>query len=772
MENHFLKGGIITVHDSQNCGALLQAYALQTVMTRLGIDCEFIDHNRFIKQDQKSENRIKVRKKKARSPKIIWFQAKGLPALRRDQPKRKKACDTFREKYLHVSKRKYTQVSEIMEEPPQYDLYICGSDQIWNPERFDTSEPFFLSFAPEGARKIAYAPSLGIDTIPDGLISDYKRLILGIDYVSVREEKGAELISSITGRNVECVLDPTFLLEKESWESLVKCDVAEKERYIFCYFLNYMSAYQIKKEVCAFAKKNDLKVIVFHPKCAAIDSSWIPAYGMGPIEFLDAIMNAELVITDSFHGTALSIKLEKEFFVYNAESELPFEKRGGRIDNILAKINLLNRKLGTKQVIKNETIDYEDVKRRLDLEIQKSMQFLRMATSFVNHAEKTEGIGLPADEEKCVGCGLCVNVCKHGAITGKLDKDGFWRPTVDRNKCIACGACVKLCPAVNKPVIPDGMKRMAYAAWNKDNAVRKNSSSGGIFSALATEILNNNGVVVGAAMQEDNTVRHIAIQRVEDLPKCRGSKYVQSSIENIYGLIEAALKEGKKVFFTGTGCQVAAIRTMFGRNENIILCDVVCHGVASPGVFADYLHDYELKTGKRVVKYIFRDESKGWNKPCVKIEYDDGTIEKRRWYKDEFIQAFSKNKTLRSSCFECRFSSYPRVSDITIADFWGAKKVGAIYNGDGTSLTIINSDKGEALFERIKNDLVFREVSFEDGIKYNKSAVSSSRKAAERDTLFYYYRKYGYDYIRQKYLLLPGFTKKVIRKVKRHIIGN
>ncbi|MBQ6052010.1 MAG: polysaccharide pyruvyl transferase family protein [Clostridia bacterium] len=761
--------GIITVHYSTNVGAILQAYALQTVVERLGLRAEIIDHNRFVTKPSKAENRTKVKKTKRSIP-VLFSQIKGLAAVYKDAPLKKEACDLFRNRYLHISSRKYTEINEIQEDPPIYSGYICGSDQIWNPERFQSSAPFFLSFAPEKSVKISYAPSLGVSDIPESMHLDYKRLINRLDFVSVREKSGAKLISSITGRDVKSVLDPTFLLDSEDYAAIASKDRLIHGKYVFCYFLNYMSAYRIRKELNAFARNNGLKVLMFQAKCTAIDPEWIPAYGLGPSEFLSAIQNANLVVTDSFHGTALSIKLEKPFFVYNAESDLPFASRFDRISNLLDKCSLNNRVLDIGQPVADIEIDYKNVNSLLQHEIFNSISFLQNALSAVNHREiPIEAFNLPYNKNSCFGCGLCSYVCPANALKIELDSDGFYRPAYEKGLCIHCGRCENGCPAINSPSLSDGLLKECYAAWNLDKTIQKTSSSGGIFSVIAKEIIQSGGIVVGASVSPDLSVRHISVDNSDELYKCRGSKYAQSLMGDIYPVIAEALKQNRYVLFTGTGCQVAAIRSCFGERENLVLCDVVCHGVGSPGIFADYLHNIEQTTSKEVSSFNFRDESRGWNKPCVKIDFKDGSEDKHRWYKDEYIRAFSKNRILRSSCFDCKYSSFPRMSDITIADFWGAKKVGAIYNKNGTSLVIINNAKGKNLFERIKINLQFKPVVFNDAIRFNRSAVSSSKKPDDRDTLFYHYKNDGFEYIRKKYLRVPGLPEKIINKLKHFL---
>ena len=653
MDNN-IKGhvGIITVHESNNCGALLQAFALQTVLEKLGYYAEFIDHNRFVTSKGETDHRI-VSKKKKKTLGVLFSQAKGLYAIKKDGPLKNKACTDFRNAYLHISKRKYTEITEIQNEPPKYDAYICGSDQIWNPERFINSSPFFLSFVSDNSIKISYAPSLGVSVIPDHLQDEYRNLIQRLDYVSVREEDGVDLISNITKKDVACVLDPTFLLEKESWLSIAKKERITNEKYLFCYFLNYMSAYRIRKELNEYATRNKLKVVMFQAKCASIDANWMPAYGLGPSEFLSAIEHAELIITDSFHGTALSIKLEKNFYVYSAESDLPFASRFSRITNILKKCDLCDRTLDIGKTIIDKEINYHTVDALLQSEIEHSIGFLKYALSNVHKNDTLENtINLPYDRTNCYGCSLCTHVCNRGALKMTLDEDGFYRPTYQKELCVNCGLCENMCPALHMPDVKDGSMKESYAAWNRDELVQIDSSSGGVFSSLAEHVIKHGGIVIGAAISKENVVQHVAIDNLADIKRCRGSKYAQSSIDGVYEIIAKALNANRQVLFTGTGCQTAAIRSFFGENENLFICDVVCHGVGSPGIFKDYLTSIEQQSNKRINHYCFRDESMGWNRPCVKIDFDDGSTDKHRWYKDMYILAFSKNKILSKNLFE------------------------------------------------------------------------------------------------------------------------
>lgn len=306
---------------------------------------------------------------------------------------------------------------------------------------------------------------------------------------------------------------------------------------------------------------------------------------------------------------------------------------------------------------------------------------------------------LICDSELCSGCGLCEVVCPVGAIKLIEDKEGFLRPVTDPEKCINCSKCKDKCPVnTGEGNVPEE----AYAAYSKNKEIRSGSSSGGVFSHLAEKVIEEGGVVIGAAFKEGLRVAHIAVERVEELSALRGSKYVQSDVRGAYADIEKYLKMGKKVLFSGTPCQCAAVKNLFGERKELILADFICHGVPTPALWEKYVNECHPKA----TKASFRDKNKGWEEFSMRIASEKG-VYSASLYKDPYLRLFLINTPLRPSCYSCSWKGERSVADITLADFWGISKVYPHMNDDrGTSAVLIRSEKGRKLYAEISKELV------------------------------------------------------------------
>lgn len=242
--------------------------------------------------------------------------------------------------------------------------------------------------------------------------------------------------------------------------------------------------------------------------------------------------------------------------------------------------------------------------------------------------------------DKCNGCEACANICPHFAISMNPDKHGFLHPFIDEEKCVNCGLCKKACSIENSNANRNSVK-VVYAAWNRNREVRLASSSGGIFTLLAEDVLKSNGVVYGAALI-DHSVQHIRINFPDDISKIRGSKYVQSHISNIYKQVENDLKSGKQVLFSGTPCQVQGLKNYLGKTySNLVCVDVICHGVPSPMVFRDYLVCLEEKQDSRVCSLSFRYKKPGWTVFSMKANFENGSSYINSKFKDPYLYFFS-----------------------------------------------------------------------------------------------------------------------------------
>lgn len=369
-------------------------------------------------------------------------------------------------------------------------------------------------------------------------------------------------------------------------------------------------------------------------------------------------------------------------------------------------------------------------------------------------------------KEDCCGCYACYNICPKECITMESDNEGFWYPKIDKNKCINCNLCKKICPIINKP---DGSlyEKKSYALFNKNEKIRLESSSGGIFSILAEYVINNHGSVYGAAFDEDFNVKHIKITSLQDIELLRGSKYVQSKINDIFKSIKFNLKNNKIVLFTGTPCQIAGLQSFLQKKyDNLILMDIVCHGVPSPLVWQQYINELEQNYKQNIKSIYFRDKSTGWKKYSVKFLFDKDEY-KNFGFKDIYMKGFLNDIYLRPSCYNCNFKGIERVSDITVADFWGIEKVLPELDDDkGTSLIVIHSKKGKQLFDKLSEKMISNDVNLNEAIKYNPSMISSVKYNGKRKDFFLELNS-GEELINliRKYTKI-SFEKRVKNKIK------
>lgn len=374
------------------------------------------------------------------------------------------------------------------------------------------------------------------------------------------------------------------------------------------------------------------------------------------------------------------------------------------------------------------------------------------------------------EKYKCSGCHACYNICPKNAIKMKEDKYGFKYPEVDNSKCINCNLCKKVCPIINSKTKKEEV-RTAYACYNKNEAVRKSSSSGGIFTLIATEIIKKQGVVFGAKFNKEFNVEHDYVEKVEDLYKFRGSKYVQSEIKDTYKKAKEFLERNRYVLFTGTPCQIEGIYSFLGKNyEKLYTQDIVCHGVPSKLVWEKYKKYLEGKFESKIINVDFRNKETGWDSYSVKITFDNKKEYIMKNSDDKYMRSFLRNTCLRDSCYNCNFKKIKRISDITLADFWGIQNIcPELDDNKGTSLVSINSKKGKDLFDTIKDEIVFKEVEIQEAIKYNPSMVSSSKEDKNRQKFFKNLERFDFNKLVDKYTYKPNLLKRIYRRLQNNM---
>ncbi|MCH5342818.1 MAG: Coenzyme F420 hydrogenase/dehydrogenase, beta subunit C-terminal domain [Acetatifactor sp.] len=331
---------------------------------------------------------------------------------------------------------------------------------------------------------------------------------------------------------------------------------------------------------------------------------------------------------------------------------------------------------------------------------------------------------------KCSGCSACYNVCPVNAITMEDDEEGFWYPKIDPSKCVRCDKCEKVCPYINK-ITAESDLQMCFAAYNKSEEERFISSSGGMFIALAKEILQEGGVVFGAAYDERYMVCHMAAENEKQLIELIGSKYLQSRIGTIYQEVHAQVKLGRKVLFVGCSCQISGLISFLGQNyDNLVCVDFICLGVPSPKVWSDYLDTFFIRDKINFVN--FKDKSLGWHTFSLRINSDDEEFV-RNGRETHFFSGFFKALYSRPSCSACIFKQGKRLSDITISDCWGYRKIAPeMDDNKGLSSVVIHTEKGRQLFFRVKEQVVYKEANLEDILKYNRNYNTSAAMGEQR----------------------------------------
>ena len=379
-----------------------------------------------------------------------------------------------------------------------------------------------------------------------------------------------------------------------------------------------------------------------------------------------------------------------------------------------------------------------------------------------------------ANKVDCCGCNACGDICGKNAIAFKTDNEGFWYPHVDKNLCIDCGLCDKVCPIQNKA---NHVKRytepIVFAAYTKDEAIRLDSTSGGIHSMLAMKMYEKNAYVGGAVYNLDHSVSQIVDDNPERLPDIRSSKYLQSNAEGVYKDIRSLLIKGKIVFFCGCPCQIHALYNYLGKNyDNLVTCDFICRGVNSPKVFLKYMEMLEKLFDSRATEIKFKNKKWGWHNFSLRVNFENGKEYcKDRYHDLFFIGYLQAGNFTRPSCYECHFKGFPQKADITLADFWGIEKVDPSMDQDkGTSLVMVNSDKGKELFDSIKDKIEWRQFTMADA-RAGNPAMDGSLSAAKpnREAFFNDLDKLPFEKVAAKYFPMPTMRKafkKIISPVK------
>lgn len=356
-----------------------------------------------------------------------------------------------------------------------------------------------------------------------------------------------------------------------------------------------------------------------------------------------------------------------------------------------------------------------------------------------------------SEKNRCCGCTACYHICPVQAISMEEDAEGFLYPVIDEEKCIKCNRCKQVC-AFQSGYPSDAESQLCYGARAKEEEIVKISSSGGMFYVFAKQILEQGGIVFGARYNEELEVEHVETKSLQEISQFMGSKYAQSSLNEVFRKVERYLHEGKNVLFSGTPCQNAGLNNFLQKKgietQKLWTIDIVCHGVNSPRILRDYLRLGEEAFEEKIANINMRDKRYGWNAQKASFVNADGKI-------NPITEKYPYNKLylsllgVRESCYNCVFTNMNRPADVTLADFWNIPANSALADDKGVSTVILNTEKGKEWFQNIKDAVVYEEYSMEQ--IWQPHLEFSSAKPAGREKFWKEYEEKGSHFVISKY---------------------
>jgi len=715
-----------------NYGAILQAFATQKVVEKFGSKTEILD---FIPGSDKGvivcpeyylSRAISFANKLFHKKKATVLDEEH--AANRDA--RKNAAKAFISSKFHnivVVKGK----EELERKALKYDAVLVGSDQLWAPNVAFTYYRS-LRFVPDSVRRISYATSLGVSKYPWYVKRQASIFLNRIDYLSVREEKGREIIKEVSGRDAKVVLDPTYLLTKQEWEALIPSERIIDGGYVLCYILGDNPG--MKKLAKEYAQRHGLKMVSImscESNCDDTPYSDEIVTGKTPDEFINMIRFANCVFTDSFHGFAFSVINEKQVYI-TYRTRVGTQSRNSRIDNIVRMFGMEDRLIkdpASVDIQVDHVTDYRLVSNKVRELRDDSLEFLKSALTFPN-SDSEDKTTLYESKADCCGCEACTNVCPNGIIEMTADGEGFYYPHItDVSKCVGCNACHYVCPVEHADSISSSFTK-AYAGWAKKDIDIISSSSGGFAATLADSFLRNDGLVYGVAYTPDfSGAQYIRVSSKEQAELLKTSKYIQARKYDVYHQVKEDLKT-KKVLFTGLPCDVYALKRFIKDDSNLYTLSIICHGPTSEMIHQQYCALVEKKLGSKITRFSVRYKKNGqWKPYYIHALGGNDTEYLEQFYNTDYNKAFLYFK--RPSCGNCKFKNNHFAADILVGDYHAASNGSKFWNEHGVSSIMPLTDRGKEMLQFIDSTFVYSEVPLMTAIS-QKAVHSSVNKETNR----------------------------------------
>gem|GEM_PF-35010 len=746
MKSNGVRVALATCHDKRNFGSMLQAYATQAYLEAQGFDVRTIDKTGLGKaielgrMDYYRRNALDVQMYREKAPFVgKLLRQKARKEFSQQMGMRRRAFDAFARARFHLTRKTFS-FDELRNLSREYDAVVVGSDQLWLPVNIGGGY-FTLEWVDKSVRKVSYATSIGLSHLDDYYLGRMRNFLADYSAVSVREDSAAALVQKATGNRPTVTCDPTMLLTAEQWRNVA--DESYKgipsEPYVLCYFMGD-NPWQRQCAV-RYARTHGLKVVAIAHNDVYIssDNDYADVYpwDAGPAQWLALFEHASFVCTDSFHGSVFSNLFQVPFVSFRRHAAKSGQSTNSRIDTLLRVLNLPGRICESDDAfdtIASQSIDFQKSEARLESYRAESSSWFDNALHFGGR-KASPHVDIHHAED-CCGCAACANVCPVQCITMAFDAEGCEYPQIDDTKCIGCGKCVRACPIIN--VTPDkprkDFKQRAFLVQNKDDAVLRQSTSGGAFTALATTVIQMGGVVFGSGYDRDGkaaydsplAVRCFAVDKVEDLRFFRNSKYVQSEMGNAYQEVAEYLKQGRLVLFSGTPCQCEGLYHYFGGKlpRGLGMADVVCRAVPCRAVFSAYLEWLQHSTGHEADCVLFRDKGR-WGyeysnirafdetepyKPATS-EYQIQPTYSAGVESDPYLRAFFDDLSDRTSCYQCHFKKRYRTTDLTLWDCFDAWRYGDGFDDNrGATRILVHSEWGQTMLDASLDMLRAKEI--------------------------------------------------------------